>query len=333
MPRTYKEAGVDIEKGEKTIQNIKEMVLSTHNKNVLNGLGGFSSFYEIPKGYQNPVIVSGTDGVGTKLKIAIETGILDSVGIDLVAMCVNDIITCGAKPLFFLDYLATGKLSEKEFSNIISGIVQGCELAGISLVGGETAEMPGMYLKNDFDLAGFASGIIEKKDIIDGSMLKEGDVIYALPSSGLHSNGYSLVRYVIEKDMGISLNELYKRYPDLLNMIMRPTVIYSKKIQSLMKKIDINTMAHITGGGIKGNLERVIQESLDVHIERSSLPKLEIYKILANYIDEEEMYKVFNMGAGYIIGISENDCRRIEDDKDLIRIGKVKNGNGKVEYV
>jgi len=333
MTRTYREAGVDIKKGEKAILNIEQMVAKTHNKNVLGAPGGFASFYELPQGYQKPVIVSGTDGVGTKLKIAIESGRLDTVGIDLVAMCVNDIITCGAKPLFFLDYLATGKLAEEQFSNIVSGIVKGCELAGIALVGGETAEMPGMYSGDDVDLAGFATGVVEREAIIDGSDLKPGDVVYGLPSSGLHSNGYSLVRYIIEKDMGIKIAELEKRYPDLLDMTLKPTVIYAKKIESMMNKLEIKSMAHITGGGIKNNLERVINKEIDVNIDLSAIPEQEIFKILSQYIDRDEMYRVFNMGIGYIITISEQDAVNINDDNDLIRLGEVVEGKGKVNYV
>ncbi|MFW5782074.1 MAG: phosphoribosylformylglycinamidine cyclo-ligase [Candidatus Muiribacteriaceae bacterium] len=331
MP-TYKDAGVDIKKGENTVRNIKDMVKSTYSDKVLGGLGGFSGLYELPGGFRNPVLVSGTDGVGTKLRMAIDSGILHTIGIDLVAMCVNDIITCGARPMFFLDYMATGNLDEEAFSEIISGICEGCRIAGVSLVGGETAEMPGMYSGDDFDLAGFAVGIVEKERIITGESVQDGDVLLAFPSSGVHSNGYSLVRHIIKSELGMSLRDFFRQDPDMYRRLLEPTAIYAGDVMKILENTEIRSMAHITGGGLADNISRVIPENVDVLIDTSALPEEEAFSFLKKYVNRDEMFRVFNMGAGYVILVSESDVDRLMREYDLFLLGHVVKGSGKVIY-
>ncbi|WP_343232043.1 phosphoribosylformylglycinamidine cyclo-ligase [Sulfurihydrogenibium sp.] len=307
---TYKDAGVDIEKADKFVEEIKGFVQKTFTKNVITPIGGFASAYllEISK-YKNPVITSSTDGVGTKLKIAQQLNKHDTIGIDLVAMCVNDLVTTTSKPLFFLDYFATGKLKPETAVEVIKGIAKGCELAECSLVGGETAEMPGMYKDDEYDLAGFAVGIVEKEKMLDGSKTEKGNILIGIASSGVHSNGYSLVRKIIEVK-GYSYKDYFQEFGKTLGEeLLTPTKIYVKTILTLAERIDIKSIAHITGGGIPGNLIRVIRPGLKAVIEEGSWEVLPIFKWIEKegHVPKEDMYKTFNMGIGMILAIDKKD--------------------------
>ena len=307
---TYKDAGVDIEKADKFVEEIKGFVQKTFTKNVITPIGGFASAYllEISK-YKNPVITSSTDGVGTKLKIAQQINKHDTIGIDLVAMCVNDLVTTTSKPLFFLDYFATGKLKPETAVEVIKGIAKGCELAECSLVGGETAEMPGMYKDDEYDLAGFAVGIVEKEKLLDGSKTEKGNILIGIASSGVHSNGYSLVRKIVEVK-GYSYKDYFQEFGKTLGEeLLTPTKIYVKTILALAERIDIKSIAHITGGGIPGNLLRVIRPGLKAVIEEGSWEVLPIFKWIAKegQVPKEDMYKTFNMGIGMILAIDKKD--------------------------
>jgi len=292
---TYKDSGVDITKGNKLIEKIKPIAKSTLRPGVLNGLGGFGAMFEIPLNkYKNPVLVSGTDGVGTKLMVAEMLNKHDSIGIDLVAMCVNDLIVQGAEPLFFLDYYATGSLNTEIATSVISGIGEGCIRSGCSLIGGETAEMPGMYKGEEYDLAGFCVGIVEKDNIIDGSKVSVGDQVIALGSSGPHSNGYSLIRKVLEKTTPSS---------EQLEAILEPTRIYVKSILSLNKSHPIHAISHITGGGLLENIPRVLPKNLAAKLNSNSWETPEIFNWIQDQgkIDTNEMYRVLNCGVGMIV--------------------------------
>ena len=292
---TYKDSGVDITKGNKLIEKIKPIAKSTLRPGVLNGLGGFGAMFEIPLDkYKNPVLVSGTDGVGTKLMVAEMLNKHDSIGIDLVAMCVNDLIVQGAEPLFFLDYYATGSLNTEIATSVISGIGEGCIRSGCSLIGGETAEMPGMYKGEEYDLAGFCVGIVEKDNIIDGSKVSVGDQIIALGSSGPHSNGYSLIRKVLEKTTPSS---------EQLEALLEPTRIYVKSILSLNKSHPIHAISHITGGGLLENIPRVLPKNLAAKLDSNSWETPEIFNWIQDQgkIDTNEMYRVLNCGVGMIV--------------------------------
>ena len=292
---TYKDSGVDITKGNKLIEKIKPIAKSTLRPGVLNGLGGFGAMFEIPLNkYKNPVLVSGTDGVGTKLMVAEMLNKHDSIGIDLVAMCVNDLIVQGAEPLFFLDYYATGSLNTEIATSVISGIGEGCIRSGCSLIGGETAEMPGMYKGEEYDLAGFCVGIVEKDNIIDGSKVAVGDQIIALGSSGPHSNGYSLIRKVLEKTTPSS---------EQLEALLEPTRIYVKSILSLNKSHPIHAISHITGGGLLENIPRVLPKNLAAKLNSNSWETPEIFNWIQDQgkIDTNEMYRVLNCGVGMIV--------------------------------
>jgi phosphoribosylformylglycinamidine cyclo-ligase len=301
---TYADAGVDINAGNELVQKIKPLVARTRRPGILGGIGGFGGMFELPVDrYQQPVMVSGADGVGTKLKLAIELGIHDTIGIDLVAMCVNDIIVCGAEPLWFLDYLATGKLDVEQAHHIISGIAEGCVQSGAALLGGETAEMPGIYSGDDYDLAGFAVGVVEKAKIIDGSLVAPGDVLIALASSGPHSNGYSLVRKVID---GHDLTG----HPDTLTdertlgeILLAPTKIYAKSIAAVLSEHAIHAIAHITGGGLTENIPRVMPEDTVAAIDLNSWTMPEIFHWLqtTGNISDAEMRKTFNCGVGMML--------------------------------
>ena len=292
---TYKDSGVDITKGNKLIEKIKPIAKSTLRPGVLNGLGGFGAMFEIPLDkYKNPVLVSGTDGVGTKLMVAEMLNKHDTIGIDLVAMCVNDLIVQGAEPLFFLDYYATGSLNTEIATSVISGIGEGCIRSGCSLIGGETAEMPGMYKGEEYDLAGFCVGIVEKDNIIDGSKVSVGDQVIALGSSGPHSNGYSLIRKVLEKTTPSS---------EQLEAILEPTRIYVKSILSLNKSHPIHAISHITGGGLLENIPRVLPKNLAAKLDSNSWETPEIFNWIQDQgkIDTNEMYRVLNCGVGMIV--------------------------------
>ena len=299
---SYKDAGVDIDAGNALIEKIKGAAVRTKRPEVMAGLGGFGALFELPVGYKNPVLVSGTDGVGTKLRLALDYHRHDTVGIDLVAMCVNDLIVCGAEPLFFLDYYATGKLHIETAAAVVNGIADGCELAGCSLTGGETAEMPGMYEDQDYDLAGFCVGIAEKSDLIDGSKVRTGDVLIGLTSSGPHSNGYSLIRKVIEVTHTDPVSTTIDGTP-LIDLLMAPTKIYVKSLLKLIKKVPVHALAHITGGGLLENIPRVLPKDAKAIIDTNSWKRPAVFDWLqaSGNIDPAEMYRTLNCGIGMVI--------------------------------
>jgi phosphoribosylformylglycinamidine cyclo-ligase len=298
---SYRDAGVDIDAGDALVENIKPFAKRTLRPEVLGGLGGFGAMFEIGKKYQNPVLVSGTDGVGTKLKLAFMTGKHDTVGIDLVAMSVNDILVQGAEPLFFLDYFACGKLDVATATDVIKGIAAGCEQAGCALIGGETAEMPGMYPEGEYDLAGFAVGAVEKDRIITGQTIIAGDVVLGLASSGAHSNGYSLVRKIIERT-GIDLDSDFHGRP-LRDVVLAPTRIYVKPLLKLMGELPVKGMAHITGGGLLENIPRVLQPHLTAVLEKSAWPMPPLFSWMQQEgnVAEKEMHRTFNCGIGMAV--------------------------------
>ena len=302
----YKSSGVDIEAGNAFVNSIKDTVKSTYRPEVVGGFGGFNGMIKIPEGYKKPILVSGADGVGTKLWIAQIWGKHYEVGVDLVAMCVNDVITCGAEPLYFLDYIATGKLDAKKLSEIITGIAMGCTMSGCTLLGGETAEMPSMYDSLKYDLAGFCTGVVEEDDIIDGSNISKGDLIIGIESSGLHSNGFSLIN-----DMLWRHQIAYLKMPELST----PTRIYVSVVKELINEVPILGMAHITGGGIVENLPRCIPDGLKANVNYDSWPLPDIFKkiMLAGEIPPEEMKRVFNLGIGYCIVIPKEAERDAHD--------------------
>ncbi|MGR9114932.1 MAG: phosphoribosylformylglycinamidine cyclo-ligase [Gammaproteobacteria bacterium] len=310
----YKSAGVDIEAGNELVERIKPIAARTKTPGVLAGLGGFGSMFELPLDrYQNPILVSGTDGVGTKLKLAIDLGIHNTVGIDLVAMCVNDIIVQGAEPLFFLDYFATGRLDVDTAASVIEGIGKGCELAGAALVGGETAEMPGMYADGEYDLAGFCVGIVEKSKIIDGSQVKAGDKLIGLASSGPHSNGYSLIRKILQHS-NTPLTELLDGKP-IGEALLKPTRIYVKSLLKLIETVPVHAMAHITGGGITENLPRVLPDGVDAYINLQAWELPETFKWLQQHgnVSRPDMLTTFNCGIGMILCVAaENEAKTLE---------------------
>ncbi len=336
----YKNAGVDIEAGNDLVERIKPIAAKTRRPGVMAGLGGFGSLFELPLDrYKNPILVSGTDGVGTKLKLAIELGIHNTVGIDLVAMCVNDIIVLGAEPLFFLDYYATGKLEVETATSVIAGIGQGCELSGAALVGGETAEMPGMYTGGDFDLAGFCVGIVEKDNILDGSKVKAGDKLIGIASSGPHSNGYSLIRKILETS-NASLDQSLNGKP-LGQALLEPTKIYVKALLELLKIVPVHALAHITGGGLTENLPRVLPEGLDASINLNTWEFPEIFKWLQEKgnISQADMLTTFNCGIGMIVCVdAENEAETMailaQHGETAFAVGEIvpSSGNPKVVY-
>ncbi|HEX6550519.1 MAG TPA: phosphoribosylformylglycinamidine cyclo-ligase [Gammaproteobacteria bacterium] len=309
-PLSYRDAGVDIDAGDELVERIKPAAKRTRRSEVLGGIGGFGALVEIPAGYRQPVLVSGTDGVGTKLRLAIDSGRHDTIGIDLVAMCVNDIVVSGAEPLFFLDYYASGKLAVDTAASVITGIARGCELAGCALVGGETAELPGMYHGEDYDLAGFAVGVVEKSKIIDGSQVAAGDVIIGLASSGPHSNGYSLIRKVLAVS-GASFEQQLDGKP-LIDLLLAPTRIYVKNLLALMKEVPLHALAHITGGGVLDNIPRVIPAGLGVTLDKQAWPRPAVFEWLQREgaIAETEMYRTFNMGIGMVLCVAAADAER-----------------------
>ena len=329
MSNTYKSAGVDKEEGYKTVDKIKSAVAGTHNKNVLNNLGSFGAFYEIG-GYKNPVLVSGTDGVGTKLKVALDTKQYSSIGVDCFAMCANDILCHGAKPLFFLDYLACGKLDSEVAAEIVLGMVNACKDNECALIGGETAEMPGMYQPGDYDVAGFCVGIVEKDQIIDGSKIKSGDKIIALPSSGFHSNGFSLVRKVFP-----NFEEEFEGKP-LYETLLVPTRLYYQPIHKLLKEVDLHGIAHITGGGLIENVPRIIGDGLCATIETSKIqiPSVMLELEKRGNIERVEMYGTFNMGVGMIVVVDPSEAAKVlEILGDAYEIGEITESSEKINLV
>lgn len=326
MNNTYKSAGVDKEEGYQTVEKIKKAVSETHNENVLNGIGSFGAFYQIA-GYKNPVLVSGTDGVGTKLKIAIDTKKFDTIGIDCFAMCANDIVCHGAKPLFFLDYLACGKLDSDVAAEIVVGITEACKDNECALIGGETAEMPGMYQPGDYDVAGFCVGIVEKEDIIDGSKIKKGDKIIALPSSGFHSNGFSLVRKIFP-----DFNEEFEGKA-LYETLLIPTKLYYQDIKKLMQNLTVSGIAHITGGGLIENVPRIIPNGLCANIDTSKIkiPSVMLECEKRGNIERMEMFGTFNMGVGMVVVVDESLATKVlELLPESYEIGEITEGVEKI---
>ncbi|WP_349616254.1 phosphoribosylformylglycinamidine cyclo-ligase [Azotobacter salinestris] len=332
---SYKDAGVDIDAGEALVERIKGVARRTARPEVMGGLGGFGALCEIPAGYKQPVLVSGTDGVGTKLRLAMNLGKHDSIGIDLVAMCVNDLVVCGAEPLFFLDYYATGKLNVDVAARVVTGIGEGCEMAGCALVGGETAEMPGMYEGEDYDLAGFCVGVVEKSEIIDGAKVVAGDALIALPSSGPHSNGYSLIRKILEVNgtdvAGTSLDG-----QPLADLLMAPTRIYVKPLLKLIKETGaVKAMAHITGGGLTENIPRVLPQGTRAVIDVASWTRPAVFDWLQEKgnVDECEMHRVLNCGVGMVVCVARDKAEQAlavlrEAGEQPWLIGSIAEGEG-----
>ena len=347
----YREAGVDVEAGRAFVEQIRNLVQSTHRPEVLGGFGGFSGCFQLPVGYQEPVLVSGTDGVGTKLKLAQDLNCHDTVGIDLVAMCVNDILTSGAQPLFFLDYLATGKLNSEQLTQVVAGIAQGCRLSGCALLGGETAEMPGFYQPGEYDLAGFCVGIVEKSQMLDGSQVKVGDVAIGLASQGVHSNGFSLVRKIVRDSPAKTLLSdraahplNWDTCPELLEgrslgeVLLTPTQIYVKPVLDARRAgIDLHGMAHITGGGLPENLPRCLGAGQSVQIEPNSWVVPPIFQWLAEagQVSTDAMFNTFNMGIGFVLLVPPDQVESAlswfkSQDIGVYIIGKVIEGTGEV---
>ncbi|MEM7062015.1 MAG: phosphoribosylformylglycinamidine cyclo-ligase [Cyanobacteria bacterium P01_B01_bin.77] len=348
----YRQAGVDVEAGRAFVETIRSLVEGTHRPGVLGGLGGFGGYFELPAGYQQPVLVSGTDGVGTKLKLAHMLDRHHTVGIDLVAMCVNDVLTSGAEPLYFLDYLATGELAPAQLTQVVAGVAEGCRQSGCALLGGETAEMPGFYGPGEYDMAGFCVGIVEKSSILDGAQVQVGDVLIGLPSSGVHSNGYSLVRKIMAEaprreelaDSDSAINQTigysWDECPTLLagqslgDVLLTPTQLYVKPVLAAIKNgLEIHAMAHITGGGFPENLPRCLGENQSIYIENDSWPVLPIFKWLqaAGDVAWAEMFKTFNMGIGLVVVVPAAQTEAaLTHFQSAYRIGTIIDGNGVV---
>jgi phosphoribosylformylglycinamidine cyclo-ligase len=327
-PISYRDAGVDIDAGDALVEAIKPFAKRTLRPEVLAGIGGFGALAEIPKRYREPVLVSGTDGVGTKLKLAFRLGRHDTVGIDLVAMSVNDVLTQGAEPLFFLDYFACGKLDVAVATEVVRGIARGCELAGCALIGGETAEMPGMYAEGEYDLAGFAVGVVEKSAIVDGRDIVPGDVVLGLASSGAHSNGYSLVRRILERSAPDLRADFHGR--PLGEALLEPTRIYVKPVLALVREVRVKGLAHITGGGLVENLPRVLPEKTKAVILRSAWTRPPLFQWLQREgaVDEAEMLRVFNCGIGMALVVGEDDAGAAQrslaaSGETVFRIGRI----------
>lgn len=336
---TYKDAGVDTEAQGDFTREIGRMVSSNRSSEVVAGIGGFASaFAPNITGMTRPLLISGTDGVGTKLKLAFATGMHDTVGIDLVAMCVNDVLTTGARPLFFLDYFATGRLEKEVHLRVVRGVVEGCRLAECALVGGETAELPGMYAPGEYDLAGFSVGLVDEPKMITGKSAKPGDVLVGLPSSGVHSNGFSLVRTVLHRQ-GFDLDRTYEGFDRPLGeVVMTPTRIYVKTILGLIEKVEVKALAHITGGGIVENLPRVLPENCHAVIDRSAIPTLPIFPFIAGAgVESNEMWSVFNMGVGMILVLDSSNVDEVvrvlkaEGENPFI-MGQLADGPGEVTF-
>lgn len=339
MTISYKDAGVDKEAGYKQVKLIKDMVKSTHTEGVMSEIGGFAGLFQLDnKAYKEPVLVSGTDGVGTKLKIAFMMNTHNTIGEDCVAMCVNDILCQGAKPLFFLDYIATGKLVPEKMAQVVEGIANGCIKGECALIGGETAEMPGFYSEDEYDLAGFAVGVVDKEKIIDGTKIGEGDVIIGLPSSGVHSNGYSLVRKIVFEKENMKVDKFIEELDTTIGEeLLKPTRIYTKTVMPLIEKFDIHGICHITGGGLYENVPRIIPEGLSANMDTREIPRQEIFNLLAKWgnIEEKEMYSTFNMGVGMVLIVDSKEVEEIKADlekrgEEYFVLGKVEKGEEKV---
>lgn len=338
MPINYKDAGVDVANGQKEVELIKKLVEKTQSENVLSKLGGFSGLFSLENlNIKNPVLVSGTDGVGTKVMLAQMMDKHDTIGIDCVAMCANDILCQGAKPLFFLDYIACGKLVPEKMEKIVKGVADGCLQANSSLIGGETAEMPGLYKENDYDLAGFCVGIVDKEKIITGEKIKKGDHIFGLKSSGIHSNGYSLVRKIVLEKEKLSLDEKIEGLDTSLgDELLKPTKIYVKEILALLEKIEINGLSHITGGGFYENIPRMIPDGLCAKIDVRNIPLPKIFSLLEKWgeLDKKDMYETFNMGVGLVFAVDKNDIDKVKeiiDENELLDLGEVVENDEKID--
>ena len=327
-PLTYRDAGVDIDAGNELVERIKPLVKRTFRPEVMGGLGGFGALFDLAGKYREPVLVSGTDGVGTKLKLAQQLGRHDSIGIDLVGMCVNDVLVQGAEPLFFLDYFATGKLDVDTTVAVVSGIAKGCELAGCALIGGETAEMPDMYGPGEYDLAGFTVGAVEKSQLLDGAKVREGDVLLGIASSGPHSNGYSLVRRIYDRAGRPA--DLDVGGVKLVDALMAPTTLYVKPVLELLGKHDLHAMAHITGGGLTENIIRVIPDGLGLDIEASAIELPPVFDWLQREgaVAREEMWRTFNCGVGFVLVLAPGDVAAVS--ADLQRLGLAHRAIGQV---
>lgn len=328
---TYAQAGVDIEAGDALVERIKPFAKRTMRPEVLGGIGGFGALMSLPSKYKEPILVSGTDGVGTKLKLAFALNKHDTVGQDLVAMSVNDVLVQGAEPLFFLDYFACGKLDVDTAATVIQGIARGCELAGCALIGGETAEMPGMYPVGEYDLAGFCVGVVEKARIIDGKSVAEGDVVLGLASSGAHSNGYSLVRKILEKSKLDPLAPLLGTDKPLRDTLLEPTRIYVKQVLNVMAKVNLKAMAHITGGGLTENIPRVLPEGMTAELDGKSWPRSALFKWLQaeGNVADHEMHRTFNCGIGFVVVVSPQDADAAmaafaAEGEQVYRIGQIR---------
>ncbi|MEX2415588.1 MAG: phosphoribosylformylglycinamidine cyclo-ligase [Paenibacillaceae bacterium] len=341
MSDAYKQAGVDITAGNEAVERMKKHVKRTFRPEVLSGIGGFGGLFGLDKDkYEEPVLVSGTDGVGTKLKLAFAMDRHDTIGIDAVAMCVNDIVVSGAEPLFFLDYLACDKVIPGKIEAIVAGIAEGCVQSGCALIGGETAEMPGMYSEGEYDIAGFSVGIVDKKKMIDGSKIKAGDVVIGLASSGIHSNGYSLVRKLLLEQSGYKLTDRVDVLDAVLgDVLLTPTKIYVKTVVSLMNKVTLKGLVHITGGGFIENIPRVLPDSVNVEIDYGTWPILPIFDLLQSKgaITNNDMFRTFNMGIGMVIVVSEEQAEETlkvatELGEEAYRIGQVTEGTGVVTF-
>lgn len=331
MSLTYKSAGVDIDAGDELVERIKPLARATAIAEVLGGVGGFAGMCRVPEGLVEPVLVSGTDGVGTKLKVAFATGVHDTIGFDLVGMCVNDVLTCGARPLFFLDYFGTGRLDIGVAETVIGGIAAACKEAGCALLGGETAELPGMYAAGEYDLAGFAVGVVERAKIIDGTRVAPGDVALGVPSSGLHSNGYSLAREVLLARMKLSFGDR----PEVLGgrtvgeALLAPTRLYTRHVRAMLPAVDVRAMSHITGGGLPGNLPRVLPDGLGLEVGAEWL-RAPVFDLIARGgpVEEGEMRRTFNLGVGYVFIVPEAEVARAravlaDEGEQAVEVGRV----------
>ena len=337
MAKSYEASGVNLEAGYEVVSRIKKHVASTKRPGCMGGIGAFGGMFDLGSlGYRHPILVSGTDGVGTKLKIAFELDKHDTIGIDAVAMCVNDVLAQGAAPLLFLDYVAVGHNRPEVVEAIVAGVAEGCRQADCALVGGETAEMPGMYAPEDYDIAGFTVGAVEKDDLIDGSKVAEGDVLVGIPSTGVHSNGFSLVRKIV-KDAGLDLRAKYEETGDLTlgEMLLTPTKIYVRPVLALMKEVDVHGVAHITGGGFDENIPRILGDGLGVEVKEGRWAILPVFRLLEKYgnVPHREMFNIFNMGIGMVLAVSASDADKTIAGLEKLGlkpsvIGKVVKGKG-----
>lgn len=341
MSKAYEQAGVNIEAGYEAVQRMKSHVARTERKGIMGTFGGFGGMFDLSSlNLKEPVLISGTDGVGTKLKLAFMVDKHDTIGVDAVAMCVNDIVAQGAEPLYFLDYVAVGKAVPAKIEQIVKGVADGCVQSGAALIGGETAEMPGLYDEDEYDLAGFAVGACEKKDIVTGERIAEGDVLVGLASSGVHSNGYSLVRKIVFADKGYTPDQIVEGYEDLGPIgeaLLTPTKIYAKPVLDMLKEADVHGMAHVTGGGFYENLPRMMPEGLATEVELGSWPVLPIFDFLAEQgeLKQKDLFNVFNMGIGYVLAVPAADAEKViavaaRHGEKAYKIGQVVAGEGVV---